>query len=645
MIQQTALPELELGGSAQEQALAREVWMLMRMRGISYAADRPISARLDQIVEFLVGRKYNGLEDADQIRELVESALSASRAVFERLEDEETVPGDDEAAMTRKVVTFRTTKAGKSPGDPKEFDHHSFRFRLRQDVQDVIPETVEETAARQVEQSHLPALNLPVAAQPTQQAAAPVVQQPAARPATPPPATPQPAQAAPAPVQPATRPAAQPAPPQQPAVQPAANARPAAQQPAQPATRPAAQPAPTTGPIEIEVADGVTVDLNRPSSEVLSEYGDYFASALLPAIQEDFRFVSFLDHWYLDESTGRFSKGDFRRIRETMNEINEPLSDDVILKEIWGKRRTDQDYEATRFALNYRLLKEKKDFEFVGTREEAVWTIPGMFQIGSQRHKPTEIGTDYKFLEDPNLVEPSEIVETDGKKTWRHTLTFYEHENGVLPYDATAREFFPKPVFDEQKSVILRFEAPQTYTTYPAELRLPSGNRGGWIGGLEQFFEDNLVPGAILVISQGNRDNHFLIEYEQGQEQEVNVLLYDDRRQKFVFRPVVLACQLNPEQSLTPERYSKLNSRQRMDDADRKKTDQVLMGAFELAGQRTSNGYHAKLNDLFPVANIERPFSKSYLRQLLTHGNSQFQPDENTPDAFWYRPPQTGIRR
>jgi hypothetical protein len=640
MIQQTALPELELGGSAQEQALAREVWMLMRMRGISYAADRPISARLDQIVEFLVGRKYNGLEDADQIRELVESALGASSAVFERLEDEETVPGDDEAATTRTVVSYRTTKAGKSPAPPKDFDNHSFRFRLRQDVQDVTPETPDETAARPTEQTHLPTLNLPVAAQPSQQAAPPA--QPPVRSATPVVPAQPPAQAASAPVQ---RPAAQPAPVQQPAAQPTANARPAAQQPAAQPNRPAAQPQPATGPIEIEVADGLMVDINRPSTEVLTEYGDYFASALLPAIQEDFRFVSFLDHWYLDESTGRFSKGDFRRIRETMNEINEPLSDDLILKEIWGKRRTDQDYEATRFALNYRLLKEKKDFEFVGTPEEAVWTIPGMFQIGSQRHKPTEIGTDYKFLEDPNLVDPSEVIETDGKKTWRHTLSFYEHENGVLPYDATARAFFPKAVFDEQKSLILRFEAPQTYTTYTAELRLPSGNRGGWIGGLEQFFEDNLVPGAIVVISQGNRDNHFLIEYEQGQEQEVNVLLYDERRQKFVFRPVVLACQLNPEQSLTPERYSKLNSRQRMDDADRKKTDQVIMGAFELAGQRTSNGYHAKLNDLFPVANIERPFSKNYLRQLLTHGNSQFQPDENSPDAFWYRPPQTGIRR
>jgi hypothetical protein len=397
--------------------------------------------------------------------------------------------------------------------------------------------------------------------------------------------------------------------------------------------------------LEIEVAEGLQVDINRPITEVIAEYGDYFASALVPALEEDFRFINFANNWYLEEITGRYNKGDFRRIREYMQDNEGPVSDTAIMADLWGKRTTDLDYEATRFALNFRLYKEKKDFEFVGAADDRVWTAPGLPQIGNPRHKATEIGTDFKYLEDPQLVDPSEITEENGLKVWRHMLTFYEYENGVLPYDATAHELFPAPLLDEQKSLVLRFEAPQLYFTYTAELRYPTGSRGGWIGGLEQFFEENLVPGAILVIRQGEKSNHFTIEYEQSEEQNANVLFYDERRQKFVFRPIVFACEIIAEGLLTPDRYAKLNGQKRLEDSDRKKTDQVIATAFEYAGQKSSQGYYALLDDLYPVANIERPFSRNYMRHLLTHGNSMFQPDETTPDAFYYKPPQSGFRR
>jgi hypothetical protein len=393
------------------------------------------------------------------------------------------------------------------------------------------------------------------------------------------------------------------------------------------------------------VADGVTVDLNQPSADVLAEAGDYFASALAPALEEDFRFINFANNYYLEDITGRYNKGDFRRIREYMQDNEGPVSDTAMLADLWGKRTTDADYEATRFALNFRLFREKKDFEFVGAADDFVWTAPGLPQIGNPRHKATEIGTDYKFLEDLQLVDPSEVTEEDGYKVWRHMLTFYEYENGVLPYDNSSRDMFPVPLLEEQKSLVLRFEAPQLYFTYTAELRYPTGSRGGWVGGLEQFFEENLVPGAVLVIRQGDKSNHFTIEYEQSDEQNANVLFYDERRQKFVFRPIVFACEVIGEGLLTPDRYAKLNGQKRLEDSDRKKTDQVVAQAFEYTGQKSSQGFYALLDDLYPVANIERPFSRNYLRQLLAHGNSMFQPDDSTPDAFYYKPPQTGFRR
>ncbi|HEX2915886.1 MAG TPA: hypothetical protein VH186_34310 [Chloroflexia bacterium] len=666
MVQQTNLPALELGGTPEEQELATQVWGLMRMRGFSFAMNRPISLSLDNLVQYYASQKYRGIENPEELAPIIDRALSASPAVFLREETTQEEPPVEEGGepTIRTVVAFKTTKSGKAPVNV-EFDHHSFKTRLYQDARPVAPETEEEHAARPAEHAG-PALNLPVAAAPSaapqaqtaptpvrptpaQPAPAPArpavsaqpnqpaVAQPAPAPAQPAPASVRPAAAQPAPVQPAATPAPQPV-----AAQPAAPAPvPAPAVPAQPAT-----PAPaTTGPINIDVAPDVTVDLSQPTASILAEHGDYFASALHSALEEDFRFVNFANDWYLEDITGRYNKGDFRRIREYMTEMEGPVSDTAILTDLWGKRSTDVDYEATRFALNYRLYKEKKDFEFVGAADDRVWTAPGLPQIGSPRHKATEIGTDYKYLEDEALNDPSELTEEDGVKVWRHMLTFYEYENGVLPYNNTAKELFPGPLLEEQKSLILRFEAPQLYFTYTAELRYPTGSRGGWIGGLEQFFEENLVPGAVLVIRQGNKSNHFTIEYEQSDEQNANVLFYDDRRQKFVFRPIVFACQVEPEGLLTPDRYSKLNGQKRLEESDRKKTDQVVASAFEYAGTKGAQGYHANLEDLYPVANIERPFSRSYLRQLLTHGNSMFQPDESNPDAFYYKPPVTGVRR
>jgi hypothetical protein len=654
---QINMPSLELGGTQEEQALANQVWNLMRMRGFSYAMTRPISLTLEQLAEYFAGQKYQGLEKPEEVAPLIDKALSSSPAVFLREETpltEEETDGVEENQSTIPLVNYKTTKSGKAPSSA-DMDQHSFKTRLFQDAKPVTPASEEEEAVRAPEQIHHTshAISLPVAATPAQAqpAPAPAPVQPQ-RPAAPVPTghitTPQP-------LRPITQAPVQPAPtqPQRPVVQaPAAQAQPAPAPTRPPVQAPAPQvqpqpaPAPViAGPLEIEIADGLQVDINRPITEVMAEYGDYFASALVPALEEDFRFINFANNWYLEEITGRYNKGDFRRIREYMQDNEGPVSDTAIMADLWGKRTTDLDYEATRFALNFRLYKEKKDFEFVGAADDRVWTAPGLPQIGNPRHKATEIGTDYKYLEDPQLVDPSEITEENGLKVWRHMLTFYEYENGVLPYNATAHELFPAPLLDEQKSLVLRFEAPQLYFTYTAELRYPTGSRGGWIGGLEQFFEENLVPGAILVIRQGEKSNHFTIEYEQSEEQNANVLFYDERRQKFVFRPIVFACEIIAEGLLTPDRYAKLNGQKRLEDSDRKKTDQVIATAFEYAGQKSSQGYYALLDDLYPVANIERPFSRNYMRHLLTHGNSMFQPDETTPDAFYYKPPQSGFRR
>lgn len=643
MVQQLNQQTIEFEGTDQEQAVADEIFNLMRMYGFSYADNRPIRQTLTNLAQYLSERKFQGIEKVQEMTGLVDKALTANLKVFRREEENDT-------------VAFVTTKSGVAPALPTgQVDHHSFRTRLYADAKPVVTPTPAEQAAQQQASNRAAEANplqLPTAAPLPLSTAAPT-----ARPTAASIAPTLPAKAAPVPTTAPKKPETVVVPV---AIKPTTPIRPAEtevavevaeQAPVVATSAPAESETVASEPVttaeaarELELAPDVVADLSLPTNQLLSEYGGYFRSSLLKGIVSDSRFVNFANEWYLEEMTGRYSKGDLRRIREYILEVGGPVTDADILSDLYNKRTNEGDYTPTRFALDYRLAKEKKDFEFVGTVDERIWTTAGVPTIGTTRHKAAEIGTDYKYLEDPNLVDPNELTGEPGKYTWEHILTFYEYENGVLPYDVSAKAIFPKLLQEDQKSVILRFEATQLGVVYNAELRYPSGNRGGWIVGLESFFSDNLVPGAILVVRQTNRTNQFTIEYKQGDEQEARLLFWDERRQKFVFRPIIFACAINKEEALTPDRYSRIDGQRRLEESERKRTDFVLANAFEYAGQKQGDSYYTLLDDLYPIANIERPFSRNYLRSLLTSGNNQFRLDETTPDAFFYKPASQGRR-
>jgi hypothetical protein len=643
MVQAYQGPKLEYAGSAEAQNLARLVFSLMRSQGLTMGVRTPIRQTLQNLVQYLAEQKYNGLEELEALATLVDAALSANPAIFLREEEEE------------GQVTFKTTKLGVAPpAIPVPLDHHSFHTRLFEGARPVVPMTEEEIAAKAAEtasrqEGAVVSLPLPFAASEAKAtpAPAPVVEAPKVQPkpvetakpvvkpeveaAMPAPVVAKPVEAPKAPVvEPAV---AVPAPVVE-AAKPVEAPKPA---PVAPAPRVEAPKAAPTIPVNLEVADGVTLDLNLSANEILDKYGDYFASALLKVLPEDFRFINFAEDWYLEDSIDRLSKGDFRRIRDYMNEVSGPVSDSAIMSDVYNRRTSDHDYEAKRFELNFRLAKEKKDFEFVGANDERVWTAPGLPAIGQGKRKASEIGLDYKFLEDEHLNDPSNISVVKGKKRWQHTISFYEYENGLLPFDLSAKEMFPSIMNEEQKALVLRLEAPQLYYTYTAELRYPTGARGGWIAGLEDFFANNLIPGAKLLMTQGDRSNHFLIEYEADEEQERRLLFYDERRQKFVYRTIAFACKVDEQQILTPERFGKLDNQKRLEENDRKKTDFLVASAFELVGTKAGDTLKATLEDLYPLVNIERPFSRNYLRSLLTAGNNAFRPDGTEEDAYTYK--------
>ena len=630
-------------GTPDEKAVATAAWRLMTAMARSYALDKPIRLPESEMVTYLIDQKVvAGVTEADSMQSLIDKAVAANSAIFAREENEE------------GQVNIATTRRGTAPVVAAR-QAHGFKERLFAGAQPVTEKPVEE----QPRTGTRPPLGDMFTVPMPQPVAPPFAGQTGGRNAprrpeavpTPPPPTPirptTPAREeavasapttftpAPAPVTPATSVVT----PQTPAATvPTVTPAPA------PAPAPTTfTPAPrATRPATVELAPGQIADLSQPVEAITAEYGDLFEEAVFSVLDDDPRMAAFADEYFLEEQTARFSKNDFRRIRDFMVESEGPVSDLTILTDEFRKRANDPDYEATRFAINYRLLREKKDFEYVGIKGENFWTTPELPMIGSPRRKAAEIAADYRYLTEAGMSGPATeiLVGANGTMTWEHPITFYEHENGVLPFDANARKILPHPLFEDQRSIVLKFDAPQVFVTYTAELHLPASGRGGYIIGLGEFFADNLLPGGILQITQTDQPNHFQLLYKEAPETEKRVLYYNERRQKFTFQPISFAFETKTDMVLTQERFGKLDNEKRMIENDRKRPEIVVSNAFSYVGQRqTQARLLAALDDLYPVVNIERPFSREYLRSVLETTPNMFTADPDLPgEAYFYKP-------
>lgn len=359
--------------------------------------------------------------------------------------------------------------------------------------------------------------------------------------------------------------------------------------------------------------------------------------AIRERLADDPRVAMFADQWMMEDRVPRFSRGDLRRLRDYIQEQEQPLTDEILVQDVLEIRPRSTDFELMRFALNYRLSKEHRDFDFVGTANQRFWSVSSLPQIGTTRRKPTEIGTDYRFLvEDP----ASEVIEPRSLPVIDHVLTFYEYYLGLLPYDTDMQALLPAPLAPNQRSAVLTFECPQSYTTYLVELRYPTPNRGGFILGLDDFYNENLVPGALLTIKATENDGHYLVEYVAGSQQNARLIELEDRRQRYVFRPTTFACGVLDEYLLDEDRFAGFSGEKPLDDKTRRRPEAVIAATFERLGHQIEGpGYWASFAELFAGVNVERPFSESYLRSLLDGDESgAFARDPDGADAYTYVP-------
>jgi hypothetical protein len=386
------------------------------------------------------------------------------------------------------------------------------------------------------------------------------------------------------------------------------------------------------------IARTITTQAGKPTE--VTEVDDVnLAVALRERLGADPRVANFGEQWLMEDRVPRFSRGDLRRLRDYMQEKEQPLTDEDLAQDVLGVRPGSPDFELVRFALNYRLSKEHREFEFVGTVNQRFWSTSGLPQIGTTRRKLTEIGTDYRYLLDEESAAPA----YRSRESVDHTLTFYEYIHGLLPYDAEMQVLLPAPMTSSQRSAVLTFECPQSFTTYLVELRYPTPNRGGFILGLDDFYSENLVPGAIISIQRTENDGHYRVEFLAESARSDQLLELDERRTtRYVFRPTTYACGVDDSLLLNESRFGGLANEKPLDEKVRRRPEAVVAATFERIGVERDGNYSADFATLLAAVNVERPTSGTLLRSILEQDDTgAFSRDPEAADSYTYVPGTT----
>ena len=130
-----------------------------------------------------------------------------------------------------------------------------------------------------------------------------------------------------------------------------------------------------------------------------------------------------------------------------------------------------------------------------------------------------------------------------------------------------------------------------------------------------------MIPGAKFTITPTDRgEDVFEIHFTRTEEEEANPIQLDERKGRWVFRPVQYVVGTDPNMLLTQEKFGKLHNQKKLEDADRRKPEVILANAFEAIGESNDGKLWAIIDDLFPVVNLERPISRGWLRIMLAGG-------------------------
>jgi hypothetical protein len=396
----------------------------------------------------------------------------------------------------------------------------------------------------------------------------------------------------------------------------------------------------------ITLANALQIDVRRPVAELMAQYGPTLVSMLRSAIENDpeRQIVIFGNQALPSSKLTSFGKNEVRRVADYLRERGEPLLDTQIIADIFYHNPRQADYGPFRFSLNHALRREK-EFDFVGVAGAYLWTLKNMPAIGTKRVKPGEMGQFTGYLEegfdDSTREHDLEAIRQRGE--YSHVLTGFEWEYGVLPYSRALAALLPGAILAKQSSAVLRFYWPQHHLTTIAELRFPTGNKGGWLQGLETTFRQVLVPGALITLSRTADPHLFNLRYDEDDEQEDRILSLDETKKtaKFGFTALRFACAVDSSMLLNQAQFGRLRNLKASSMSERRRADLMLEQVFQTigtpVGTRGAPRYEADESRLYVSLNVLRPASRALLHHLLTTGAS-YEPGAK-PETWIYAPP------
>ena len=390
------------------------------------------------------------------------------------------------------------------------------------------------------------------------------------------------------------------------------------------APQPAREPAFSAPPVTEEV------------TEISDATDEELAQALRDQLAFDYSVANFGNSWMAEDKVPRLSRGDLRRIKDYIAEQGQPVTDHQIVQDLLGIRQSAQEYELHLFAVNFRLSRETREFEFVGIPEAHRWTTSGIETPGPALRKASEVGQDYRVL-----VDVDDVAEQAEEGVVEHVLTFYEHRHGVLPYDAAFQAIISGPVLLGQRAAIVQFESPLTSQSFPVELRFASGSRGGFLSGFADFFKEHLVPGAFVTIEASDKPGTYTIEFLNVSGQDRKLLTLDEKKNEYRFESVTFYCAPNEDMLVSENRFPKLAGTSPLDERTRRQPAKVLAYAFKYVGEKLEDEGErlmAVMDELVAAANIERPMPPQFIRSIAqSDAHPEFTLDPEADDVVYYR--------
>lgn len=379
--------------------------------------------------------------------------------------------------------------------------------------------------------------------------------------------------------------------------------------------------------------------------------------------------LTFGGRWLLDVLLMPMDDEALHRVREYLAQQGQAVSDVDILRDVFQITPRDDAFDRWRFSLSYLLHQKAKELEveFVGLGKAWAWALKGAPIEKPGRHRRLR-GTEglpvvYVMVEEvaEDLTrddEPLDVPEEEEPKgewkptrqTWEYVLTYYDWDNGILPYNRQAREMIPPPDESLQERAVLWFVAEQM-DDKPFPVGLHRHDRTWWLQGrgLKELFVGCLVPGARIWVDRTEEPNLYKIRYRPTEPRKCRLLFFAEGRIRPEIREVEVACEVDETMLLAEGRYSDIEALDRLDLVDRRTAPKVLARVFELIGLKDeSRGvYRARFDDLFPLLCVTKPYSKAYVRQILYDRRNYpwfYHDEERGAGWFVYDPNQIRVK-